>query len=185
MIPVAVLEGNCAFRYALHKNHEYITVEHLLIALLQNYEVALILHHHQVNIRELHQQLVENIARHTPVLRPNDPAERANYTIHRRTRPTLGMDSVLQRARFLSECAGRTEISAAHALIAIYGEHESHAVYLLKEQGLERAMIADFIKQQSKQQSKQQCKQQSRNSARGLASNSTQPAAPMGVIGHH
>ena len=140
---------NCAFRYALDKNHEYITVEHLLVALLQNYEVAVILHHYQVSIRELHQRLVASIDRHTPVLHPENPPCQANYTVHRRTRPTLGMERVLQRARFFSECAGYIEISAPHALLAIYGEHDSQAAHLLQQQGLEREMIADFTKRQS------------------------------------
>ena len=140
---------NCAFRSALNKHHEYITVEHLLVALLQNYEVAVILHHYRVNIRELHQSLVANIARHTPILHPENPGTQANYSVHRRTRPTLGMERVLQRARFFSECAGYIDIPAPHALLAIYGERESQAVYLLQQQGLQRDMIADFIKRQS------------------------------------
>ncbi|NNL57766.1 MAG: hypothetical protein HKO71_08430 [Pseudomonadales bacterium] len=141
---------NCAFRYALDKKHEFITVEHLLLALLQNCEVAVILHRYQINIRELHYQLVDSIERHTPVLHPEDPSLQTHYTVHRRTQPTVGMERLLQRARFLSECAGYTEIAAAHTLLALFGEQESPAVYLLRQQGLQRSMVAEFIQQHAR-----------------------------------
>ncbi|MGB5326213.1 MAG: Clp protease N-terminal domain-containing protein [Pseudomonadales bacterium] len=137
---------NGAFRYALYKEHEFIGVEHLLLALLNDCEVALFLSEQGVSLGVIHRDLVDCVKRHTPVLRAQ-PAEK--YTEQRRTRPTQGFERVLQRASFLAECAGKHDVPTPYALLAIFAEHDSFALYVLETYGIKRGDVADYIEHRS------------------------------------
>lgn len=133
---------NGAFRYALHKQHEFISVEHLLLAMLHDCEVAMFLNEQGVSIGAFHRELVDCIRRHTPVIGDNTLG---SYSEQRRTRPTQGFERVLQRASFLAECSGNSEVSTPHALLAIFAEHDSFARFVLEQHAIKRADIAEYV----------------------------------------
>ncbi|MBT8138859.1 MAG: hypothetical protein KJP25_03755 [Gammaproteobacteria bacterium] len=133
---------NGAFRYALHKRHEFIGPEHLLLALMHDCEVAMLLNERGVSIREMHRDVVDSLAKHTPSLDCDAPE---NYSEHRRTRPTQGFERVLQRASFLAECAGKRDVPTPYALLALFAEQDSFAHYLLGKHGIKRIDVADYV----------------------------------------
>ena len=127
---------NSAFKRAREKRHEFMTVEHLLLALTENNSAAEILRACGANIEALSSELNVFIDENTPLL--NDDEERE-------TTPTLGFQRVLQRAVFHVQSSGKKEVTGANVLVAIYGEQESHAVYLLTQNDVARLDVLNFI----------------------------------------
>jgi len=125
-----------AFVEARQKRHEFITVEHLLLALLDNPSAAEVLRACAVNIDELRKELSAFINEHTPVV---DGSEEID------TQPTLGFQRVIQRAILHVQSSGKKEVTGANVLVAIFGEKDSHAVYFLQRQGVTRLDIVNFI----------------------------------------
>lgn len=127
---------NSAFKRARNKRHEFITVEHLLLALTENDSAVDVLLACGVNMDSLTQQLTAFIDDNTPCLDEGDESE---------TSPTLGFQRVLQRAVFHVQSSGKEEVLGANVLVAIFGEQESHAVYLLGEHDVSRLDVLNFI----------------------------------------
>ena len=128
---------NNAFKLARSKHHEFMTVEHLLLAITDNPEAAEVLNACGVEIDSLGKSLTEFIDSTTPLL---GEAEE-----ERDTQPTLGFQRVLQRAVFHVQSSGKKEVSGANVLVAIFSEQESQAVYLLKQQDIARIDIVNYI----------------------------------------
>ena len=125
-----------AFMDARQKRHEYLSVEHLLLAMLDNPSAAEVLRACNVDIEHLRKQLAEFIDQHTPTLPGTDEAE---------TQPTLGFQRVVQRAILHVQSSGKKEVTGANILVAIFGEKDSHAVYFLHQQNVSRLDIVNFI----------------------------------------
>ncbi|MDA8693695.1 ATP-dependent Clp protease ATP-binding subunit ClpA [Pseudomonadales bacterium] len=128
---------NSAFKVARNKRHEFMTVEHLLLAMLDNQDASDVLTACGVEVKKLTSSLVEFINSTTPLLNESDE--------ERDTQPTLGFQRVLQRAVFHVQSSGKKEVSGANVLVAIFSEQESQAVYLLKEQSVARIDIVNYI----------------------------------------
>lgn len=128
---------NSAFREASLKRHEFITVEHLLLALLENEDAIVVLRACQVNISVLAKDLQDFIERTTPIIAIDND--------HVQPDATLGFHRVLQRAVFHMQSAGSKEVSGVNVLVAIFSETESQAVYLLKKQGVSRLDVVSYI----------------------------------------
>jgi len=126
-----------AFRSARDKRHEFMTVEHLLLALLDNRQAAEVLTACGADLNQLRQQLSVFIDETTPLLPDNIP--------NMETQPTLGFQRVLQRAVFHVQSSGKSEVNGANVLVAIYSEQESHAVFVLQQQGVERMDVVNYI----------------------------------------
>ncbi|WP_179038185.1 ATP-dependent Clp protease ATP-binding subunit ClpA [Limnobaculum xujianqingii] len=131
------LSLNMAFATAREQRHEYLTVEHLLLALLSNPAAREALEACQVDIVALHHELESFIGQNTPHLPEGSPESE--------TQPTLSFQRVLQRAVFHVQSSGRTEVSGANVLVAIFSEQESHAAYLLRKHDVSRLDIVNFI----------------------------------------
>jgi ATP-dependent Clp protease ATP-binding subunit ClpA len=127
---------NAAFQSAREKRHEYITVEHLLSALLDNPSAARVLRACGGNLDELRRSLVAFLRDNVPVL----PAESEVDT-----QPTLGFQRVIQRAVLHVQGVGKKEVNGANVLIAIFGEKDSHAVYFLHKQNISRFDVVNYI----------------------------------------
>jgi ATP-dependent Clp protease ATP-binding subunit ClpA len=128
---------NLAFKEARAKRHEFVTVEHLLIALLENSSAVEVLKVCGANVNRLRNNLVEFVDRTTPVI----PAH-----IHDRdTQPTLGFQRVLQRAVFHVQSSGKTEVTGANVLAAIFSEQESQSVYLIRQENVSRLDVINYI----------------------------------------
>jgi len=128
---------NLAFKEARAKRHEFVTVEHLLVALLENISASDVLKACGANIPHLRQSLIEFIDRTTPVIPSN---------IHDRdTQPTLGFQRVLQRAVFHVQSSGKTEVKGANVLAAIFSEQESQSVYLLRQENISRLDVINYV----------------------------------------
>ncbi|HZJ95703.1 MAG TPA: ATP-dependent Clp protease ATP-binding subunit ClpA [Thiopseudomonas sp.] len=128
---------NLAFKDARVSRHEYMTVEHLLLALLDNREAARVLRGCNVNLDVLRQDLRAFIDTTTPLL--SDQVEDAD------TQPTLGFQRVLQRAVFHGQSSGKQEVGGASVLVAIFSESDSHAVYLLNKHNVQRLDVVSYI----------------------------------------
>ncbi len=128
---------NNAFKSARIKRHEFMTVEHLLLALLDNESAVQVLRACGADISRLRQELVEFVDSTTPLL-PADDQERE-------TQPTLGFQRVLQRAVFHVQSSGKKEVSGANVLVAIFSEQESQSVYYLKQQQIARIDVVNYI----------------------------------------
>ena len=128
---------NLAFKDARTKRHEFMTVEHLLLALLDNGAAATVLRACGANMDKLRQDLREFIDSTTPLI-PIHEAERE-------TQPTLGFQRVLQRAVFHVQSSGKREVTGANVLVAIFSEQESQAVFLLKQQNVARIDVVNYI----------------------------------------
>ncbi len=128
---------NDAFRAARSRRHEFMTVEHLLLALLDNNDAIRVLKACGAQISGLRGDLVEFIESTTPLI-PEDEQERE-------TQPTLGFQRVLQRAVFHVQSSGKSEVTGANVLVAIFSEQESQAVYFLKTQSISRLDVVNFI----------------------------------------
>jgi ATP-dependent Clp protease ATP-binding subunit ClpA len=127
---------NEAFQRARELRHEYMTVEHLLLALLDIPKVHEILKACDVNMTELRRQLIECIDEQTPLLAEEDDAE---------VQPTLGFQRVLQRAVFHVQSSGKKEVSGSNVLVAIFSEKQSQAVYFLNLQDVTRLDVVNYI----------------------------------------
>ena len=128
---------NLAFKEAKEQRHEFMTVEHLLLALLDNPAAANVLHACEANIEELRRDLETFIQETTPLIPIDDEL--------RETQPTLGFQRVLQRAVFHVQSAGKTEVSGANILAAIFSEQESQAVYFLRRENITRLDVINYI----------------------------------------
>ncbi len=128
---------NLAFKGARSKRHEFMTVEHLLLALIDNDAAADVLKACGADLSVLRQELVEFVDTTTPLI-PEADGERE-------TQPTLGFQRVLQRAVFHVQSSGKSEVTGANVLVAIFSEQESQAVYYLKQQSIARIDVVNFI----------------------------------------
>ncbi|MCG9552044.1 ATP-dependent Clp protease ATP-binding subunit ClpA [Vibrio sp. Isolate31] len=128
---------NGAFARARDKRHEFMTVEHLLLALLENDAAKEALKACQADLDALRNELDIFIDQTTPLIPESDEA--------RETQPTLSFQRVLQRAVFHVQSSGRSEVTGANVLVAIFSEQESHAAYLLKKNDISRLDIVNFI----------------------------------------
>lgn len=127
---------NLAFTRAREKRHEFMTVEHLLLALLDNPEASQVLLACGADLERLRAGLGIFIEETTPHIPPEK---------HQDTQPTLGFQRVLQRAIFQVQSAGKTEVTGANVLAAIFGEQESQAVYYLSQENVTRLDIVNYI----------------------------------------
>ncbi|CDG17249.1 ATP-dependent Clp protease ATP-binding subunit ClpA [Xenorhabdus doucetiae] len=130
------LSLNIAFAKARDNRHEFMTVEHLLLALLSNTSAREALEACKVDLAMLRQELESFIAQTTPLLSENDDRD---------TQPTLSFQRVLQRAVFHVQSSGRSEVSGANVLVAIFSEQESQAAYLLRKHDVSRLDVVNFI----------------------------------------
>lgn len=127
---------NAAFQSAREKRHEYITVEHLLSALLDNPSAARVLRACGGNLDELRRGLIAFLRDNVPVLPQESESD---------TQPTLGFQRVIQRAVLHVQGVGKKEVNGANVLIAIFGEKDSHAVYFLHKQNISRFDVVNYI----------------------------------------
>ncbi|WP_192022574.1 ATP-dependent Clp protease ATP-binding subunit ClpA [Shewanella sp. WPAGA9] len=128
---------NLAFQQARDSRHEYMTVEHLLLALINNPSAKEALLACGADITRLHEEVSNFIQQTTPLI--------AESTEERETQPTLGFQRVLQRAVFHVQSSGRNEVTGANVLVAIFSEQESQAVYLLRRCEITRLDVVNFI----------------------------------------
>ena len=128
---------NMAFRQAKDSRHEFMTVEHLLLALLDNPSSIEALKACGADMGKLRKELLDFIAETTPVIPEGE--------IERETQPTLGFQRVLQRAVFHVQSSGKSEVTGSNVLVAIFSEQESQAAYFLKKSDISRLDIVNFI----------------------------------------
>jgi ATP-dependent Clp protease ATP-binding subunit ClpA len=128
---------NEAFKEARSKRHEFMTVEHLLLALLDNEAAGRVLEACGADVLKLRKDLQEFVDSTTPLI-PDADADRE-------TQPTLGFQRVLQRAVFHVQSSGKSEVTGANVLVAIFSEQESQAVYFLKQQNIARIDVVNYI----------------------------------------
>src|SRR5438045_69454 len=124
-----------AFMEARQKRHEFITVEHLVLALLDNPSASEVLRACAADIDDLRKLLSDFVTEHTPILAGDDVD----------TQPTLGFQRVIQRAILHVQSSGKKEVTGANVLVAIFGEKDSHAVYFLHQKGVTRLDVVNFI----------------------------------------
>ena len=127
---------NNLFAEAREQRHEFMTVEHLLFALLNNNSAASVLKACGANLNVLHNNLIKFIQENSVIV--NDIDERD-------TQPTIGFQRVLQRAVFNVQSSGKQEVNGSNVLVAIFGERESHAVYFLNQQNITKLDITNYI----------------------------------------
>jgi ATP-dependent Clp protease ATP-binding subunit ClpA len=127
-----------AFVEARQQRHEFITVEHLLLALIDNPSASEVLKACAANLDELRKNLDQFVRDNTPTVGGTDEVD---------TQPTLGFQRVIQRAimHVQSSGNGKKEVTGANVLVAIFGEKDSHAVYYLHQQGVTRLDVVNFI----------------------------------------
>jgi len=125
-----------AFVEARQKRHEFITVEHLLLAMLDNPSAAQVLRACGADIEELRTTLTNFIDSNTPILPGNGEAD---------TQPTVGFQRVIQRAILHVQSTNKKEVNGANILVALFGEKESHAVYFLNQRNITRLDVVNYI----------------------------------------
>jgi ATP-dependent Clp protease ATP-binding subunit ClpA len=125
-----------AFMSARQKRHEFITVEHLLLAMMDNPSAAEVLRACAADLNTLRQQLTEFIEKHTPQVPGEDEVD---------TQPTLGFQRVIQRAILHVQSSGKKEVTGANVMVALFGEKDSHALHFLTQQGLTRLDVVNYI----------------------------------------
>lgn len=125
-----------AFVESRQKRHEFITVEHLLLAMLDNASAAEVLNACLVDLEDLRAILLDHISRHTPIISNDSEVD---------TQPTLGFQRVIQRAILHVQSSGKKEVTGANVLVAIFGEKDSHAVYFLQQRGVSRLDVVNYI----------------------------------------
>lgn len=128
---------NLAFKEARSKRHEFMTVEHLLLSLLDNSSAVSVLRACGSDIERLRVDLLNFIDETTPLIDLSDT--------ERETQPTLGFQRVLQRAVFHVQSSGKSEVTGANVLAAIFSEQESQAVYFLKKENITRLDVINYI----------------------------------------
>ena len=127
---------NQAFKQAREQHHEFMTVEHLLLSLLDNPTAAKVLRACGANTDKLRQDIASFIDETTPLIPDHEQRE---------TQPTLGFQRVLQRAVFHVQSAGKQEVTGANVLVAMFSEQDSQAVYFLGEQDITRLDVVNYI----------------------------------------
>jgi ATP-dependent Clp protease ATP-binding subunit ClpA len=127
---------NRAFLEAREKRHEFITVEHILLMLTENESAIAVLKACGADIPRLRRDLEKFVDQNTPLLLGDEERE---------TQPTLGFQRVLQRALFHVQSSGQGEVTGANVLVAIFSEQDSHAVYLLHSQEIERLDVTNYL----------------------------------------
>ena len=127
---------NEAFKLAHAQKHEFVTVEHLLLSLLENSDSLDLLNSNKVNIDLLRTDLEEFIGSTTPKIEKEEVSD---------IQPTLGFQRVLQRAVFHVQSSGKSEVKGSNVLVAIFSEKESQSVYLLEQQGLTRLDAVSYL----------------------------------------
>ncbi len=127
--------GQC-YKDAREQRHEFMTVEHLLLALLENPSASAVLRGCHADLAKLRAGLRSIISETVPVLPAGD---------ERDTQPTLGFQRVLQRAVYHVQSSGRKEVTGANVLVAIFGEKDSHAVYFLGQQEITRLDVVNYL----------------------------------------
>ena len=127
---------NNAFKEARARRFEFMTVEHLLLALIDNPTAAQVLRACGGELDALRDELDAFVDENTPLLDESD---------NRETQPTLGFQRVLQRAVFHVQSSGKKEVTGANVLVAIFGEQDSHTVYLLNKQNITRLDVVNYI----------------------------------------
>ncbi len=127
---------NISFKRAREKRHEFMTVEHLLLALTENPVAARVLRACSADLDKLRKDLASFLEQTTPLLAPNDDRE---------TQPTLAFQRVLQRAVLHVQSSGKKEVTGANVLVAIFGEQDSQAVYFLSKQNITRLDVVNYI----------------------------------------
>ncbi|PTR10011.1 ATP-dependent Clp protease ATP-binding subunit ClpA [Nitrosospira sp. Nsp5] len=125
-----------AFVESRQKRHEFITVEHLLLAMLDNPTAAEVLRACSVDIDDLRRLLAEHVTENTPTVSGSGEVD---------TQPTLGFQRVIQRAILHVQSSGKKEVTGANVLVAIFGEKDSHAVYFLHQKGVTRLDVVNYI----------------------------------------
>jgi ATP-dependent Clp protease adapter protein ClpS len=125
-----------AFVEARQKRHELIAVEHLLLALLENTTAAEALRGCGVDMDKLSTRLAQHVDKQTPRIAGDREVD---------TQPTLGFQRVVQRAILHVQSSGEKEVTGLNVLVAIFGEKDSHAAYFLKQQGVERLTLVNYI----------------------------------------
>ena len=125
-----------AFVEARQKRHEFITVEHLLLALIDNPSASDALRACGAQLEALRLELTRFVEEHTPVVGADHDGE---------TQPTLGFQRVIQRAILHVQSSGKKEVTGANVLVAIFGEKDSHAVYFLQKQNISRLDLVNYI----------------------------------------
>lgn len=125
-----------AFVESRQKRHEFITVEHLLLAMLDNASAAEVLNACLIDLEDLRGSLLDHISRHTPIISSDSEVD---------TQPTLGFQRVIQRAILHVQSSGKKEVTGANVLVAIFGEKDSHAVYFLQQRGVSRLDVVNYI----------------------------------------
>ncbi|NMG04996.1 ATP-dependent Clp protease ATP-binding subunit ClpA [Azoarcus taiwanensis] len=175
-----------AFVEARQKRHEFITVEHLLLALLDNPSAAEVLRACAANVEELRKELSNFIDEHTPRVESEEEID---------TQPTLGFQRVIQRAILHVQSSGKKEVTGANVLVAIFGEKDSHAVYFLQRQKISRLDVVNFIShgiaktpqpgaaQPNRTESEQGDQEQESGSAGGALENYTQNLNLQALVG--
>jgi ATP-dependent Clp protease ATP-binding subunit ClpA len=127
---------NQAFLEAREKRHEFITVEHILLMLTENASAIAVLKACGADVKKLREDLQIFVDQNTPLLLGDE---------NRETQPTLGFQRVLQRALFHVQSSGQGEVSGANVLVAIFSEQDSHAVFLLHAQNIERLDVTNYL----------------------------------------
>ena len=164
-----------AFVEARQQRHEFITVEHLLLALLDNPSAAEVLRACSANIDDLRKSLSNFIKDNTPQVAGTDDVD---------TQPTLGFQRVIQRAimHVQSTGSGKKEVTGANVLVAIFGEKDSHAVYYLHQQGVTRLDVVNFIAHGIKKSDPPEAAKSSENPAdtdEGASGEKNEKASPL------
>jgi len=125
-----------AFMDARQKRHELITVEHLLLAMLDNPSASEVLKACGADLEKLRKELSGHIEENTPLISGTEEVD---------TQPTLGFQRVIQRAMLHVQSSGKKEVTGANVLVAIFGEKDSHAVYFIGQQAITRLDVVNFI----------------------------------------
>lgn len=160
-----------AFVESRQKRYEFITVEHLLLAMLDNTSAAEVLQACLIDIEDLRMTLLDHIERHTPVIKGTDEVD---------TQPTLGFQRVIQRAILHVQSSGKKEVTGANVLVSIFGEKDSHAVYFLEQRGVTRLDVVNYIShhirkvpQESNAKTSSESNTETESNAAGLLENYT------------
>ena len=161
---------NLAFKEAREKRHEFMTVEHLLLALLDNPTAADVLKSCGADLDRLKKELTGFLDETTPLLPPND---------NRETQPTLGFQRVLQRAVFHVQSSGKKEVTGANVLVAIFSEQESQAAYFLNKQDITRLDVVNFISHGISKVAGDQGEEDATTEAEGAAATDNAPKKPL------
>lgn len=147
-----------AFMDARRKRHEFISVEHLLLAMIDNPSAADVLRACGANLEQLKKQLSDFVNEHTPTVPGEQDVE---------TQPTLGFQRVIQRAILHVQSSGKKEVTGANILVAIFGEKDSHSVYYLHQQGISRLDVVNFISHGITKQRSQEQNHEAREAGEG------------------